>query len=141
MSADYKALLMRIVDEAWNKGELDVLDETLAENFVMHDLVMPDIKGPPGYKKYVIDVRTSYPDFHMTVDELIQEGDKLAGKLHWEGTQLGASPGLKVPATGKKVNVTVAIVSHLANDKVVEQWTFQDWVGIMRQLGLIPQPA
>ena len=138
MSIDYKALMVRVIDEAWNKGELGVLDEAIADNFVFHDLLMPDISGREGYKKYILDVRASYPDFHMTVDELIQEGDTLAGRLHWEGTQLGASPGLKIPATGKHIHVTAAFVTHMAGGKTIEQWTLQDWLGIMRQLGLLP---
>jgi steroid delta-isomerase-like uncharacterized protein len=138
--ADHKALIHRLIGEGWNKGELGVVDEVLAKDFVYHDLVMPDIFGPEGYKKYLQEVRTSYPDFHMTIVEMIQEGDTLAGRLHWEGTQLGASPGLKVPGTGKRVNVAVGFTGHLAGGKMVEMWLFQDWVGIMRQLELLPKP-
>ena len=135
---DYKALMYRVIDEAWNKGELEVLDEAIADSFVYHDLLMPDIVGVEGYKKYITEVRASYPDFQMTIDELIQEGNTLSGRLHWEGSQLGASPGLKIPATGKRVAATAAFVTHMKDGKTVEQWTFQDWVGIMRQLGLMP---
>jgi steroid delta-isomerase-like uncharacterized protein len=140
-STDYKALFQRVVDEAWNKGELGVIDEAIAKDFVYHDLVMPDIHGPDGYKKYVMEVRNSYPDFQMTVDELIQEGNTLAAKLHWEGTQLGPSPGLKIDATGKNVSIQATSFVHMAEGKVVRQWTHQDWVGIMRQLGLLPAPG
>jgi predicted ester cyclase len=100
---------------------------------------MPDITSQEGYQKYLLEVRSSYPDFHLTLDELIQEGDTVTGKGYWEGTQLGASPGLKVPPTGKKIRVKCAFVSHGADGKLVEAWMYQDWLGTMRQLGLLPQ--
>lgn len=141
MSTAFKDLQMRAIEEAWNRGNLSVLEEVCDANYMYHDLLMPDINSAAGYRKYAMEVRASYPDFHMIIENLVQEGDFLAGKGYWEGTQLGASPGLKIPATGKKVKVKLAFVSRIAHNKIVESWMYQDWVGIMRDLGLIPQPA
>jgi steroid delta-isomerase-like uncharacterized protein len=133
-----KKLFERIVNEAWNKGELAVLDEVVAKDFIYHDLMMPLMNGPEGYKAYIRDVRASYPDFHMTIEDVVMEGDKIAARIHWTGTDLGISPAFKVPATGKKVDVTVSSFNYFVDGKLTESWAFQDWVRIMRQLGLMP---
>ena len=134
---DYKSLLSQMF-EAWNNGKVDIIDEVFTKDFIYHDPMTPNISGTAGYKKYVLDVLGSYPDFHVTVEELIQEGDILACKCFWEGTQLGESPSLGIPATGNKLYVRLAGFARISEGKIVELWMYQDWLGIMRQLGLIP---
>jgi len=136
---DLKTLMNRIISEAWNNGEMEVLDEAFDKDLVYHDTLMPDILGLEGYKKYLQEVRTSYPDFHVTIGEMVQEGNTLAGRYVWEGTQVGASLALKVPATGKKVSVNAAFITHFAKGKIFDHWNLQDGVGFMHQLELLPK--
>jgi predicted ester cyclase len=136
---DLKTMMNRIVEEAWNNGELDVVDEAFDKDLVYHDSLMPDILGLEGYRKYLHEVRAGYPDFHVTIVELVQEGNTLAGRYVWEGTQMGASPALKVHATGKKVRVNAAFITHFARGKIFEHWNIQDGLGFMRQLELTPK--
>jgi len=115
-----------------------VVDEAFDKDLVYHDTIMADILGLENYKKYVQEVRKSYPDFHVTIIELIQEGNTLAGRYVWEGTQVGSSPGLKVSGTGRHVRINSAFITHFAKGKIFEHWNLQDGVGFMRQLGLLP---
>jgi len=104
MSAEEnKTILHRMIVEAWNKGNLAVVDELVAANYEGHDPSWPEIvRGPEGFKQWVGAVRTLFPDFQITVEEVIAEGDKVAARISMRGTHRGAIPGFP-PPTGKQV--------------------------------------
>ena len=89
MSKDIKAKFRRIVDEAWNKGNLDSLDELHSASYVEHRPPLPDVTGLDAFKQMVAGAHQTFPDFHITIDELILEGDKLAVRFSWTGTKIG----------------------------------------------------
>ncbi len=79
----------REVEEAWHKGNLDVLDELYSADFVRHRPPNPDIEGLEGYKEWVTDTRNVYPDLRITIDETFVEGDRAAGRWTFQGTHTG----------------------------------------------------
>lgn len=87
-----KELARLAVEEAWNKGNLGVLDEQYAPDFVYHQTPFPDIKGLDAYKQYVKDNRTTYPDIRLTLEDALVEGDRIAFRGTYTGTQKGVSP-------------------------------------------------
>ena len=141
MSEDIKTKFLRVVDEAWNKGNLYTLDELHAPGYVEHYAPFPDVEGLDAFKQMVAGARKTYPDFYITIHELILEGDSLAVKWSWTGTHLGQTPQLAIPPTGKKITLTGAHVLHIERDKLVEGWQFADNLGLLQQFGLTPQPA
>jgi len=130
-----KAYAHREIDEAWNKGNLNVLDENYATDFVYHIPPHPDIEGLEAFKKFIAGNRSGYPDIQITIDEIIAEGDIAAMRWTYRGTQTGQSPTLGIPPTGKKVTFTGCAVSHWRDDKIVETWNYVDYLGLMQQLG------
>lgn len=141
MSEELKAKIQRIIDEAWNKGNIDALDELYAANFVGHSASpsFPDIEGLKAQKEFVQDTRNTYPDFHITIDEITIEGDTVASRWTWQGTHKGQSARLPVPPTGKQVTVSGCNVGHMQGGKLVEDWNFADLFGMMQQLGVVPE--
>ena len=139
MSADTnKEMVRRLVVEPW-EGNLDVIDELVASNYVGHDPAQPDMQGPKGIKDFITGYRAGYPDGKITIDEQLAQGDLVATRWTGRGTHQGELMG--IPPTGKQVTVSGITISHVKNGKVVEEWTNWDTLGMLQQLGVVPEMA
>ena len=140
---EYRAIAQRVVDEAWNQGKFDVLDEQFAADFVYHQSPQPDVVGLEAYKQFINGNRAAFPDLKLTITEIIIEGDKAVVRGTFTGTNTGDLTSWGIPATGKTVNFNWCTVSHRLNGKTIEQWNYVDFLGMMQQLGFTlapPQP-
>ena len=137
---ELKAAINLIIEEAYNKGNLEVLDEHVASDFVYHIVPYPDIEGLEARKQFIKDIRSAYPDLKLTVEEMIVEGETLAFRWTFQGTHTGQSPILDIAPTGKQVTQTGCSLVHWAEGKVVEVWGYLDHLGLLHQLGfeLVP---
>jgi steroid delta-isomerase-like uncharacterized protein len=135
-----KALSRRFLEEVFNNGKLNVLDEIIAKDHVTTGPgTLPGLPtGPEGQKQLVTVYRNAFPDVHFTVDEQIAEGDKVVTRWTGHGTHQGELLG--IPATGKSSTVTGIAVDRIANGKIAESWGIFDQFGMMQQLGVIPTP-
>lgn len=133
-----KAIVHRITEEIFNKGNVAAADELIASNFVDHNPVSGQPAGLEGLKQVVTMFRTAFPDLHCTVEEMIAEGDKVMARGTIRGTHKGEFMG--VPPTGKRVRVTGIDIVRIAGGKVVERWGNFDEMGMMQQLGVVPPP-
>ena len=140
MSEEIKAKFLRIVDEAWNKGDLDALDDLHSPEYIEHHSHFPDVEGLDAFKQMVAGAHQTYPDFHITIHELILEGNKLAARWSWTGTHLRQTQQLTIPPTGKQITLTGAQILHIEGNKLIEGWQFADDLGLLQQFGLTPQP-
>jgi steroid delta-isomerase-like uncharacterized protein len=132
-------LIRRIIDEAFNAGRLDIIDHGLAADYVDHQAGSDAPRGPEGFKGFVRGFRATFPDVHVTVEDLIAEGDKVALRVTWRGTQLGGLGG--VPATGLPVEFPGFHVYRFENGKVTEHWGLQDDLSLLLQLGVVAPGA
>ena len=107
-----KAFVQRYVEEPWNKGNLDVLDELCDPNFDLRG------GGVEAFKAVITDFRKSFPDLHFTVEEIIAEGDKVAYRWTARGTHQGAYDG--IAPTGKTITPTGITILRIVDGKVVE---------------------
>ncbi len=140
---ELREIVLRVIEEAWNQGKMEVLDEHFAPEYVYHHFPFPDVEGVEAYKQYIADTRNSYPDFKLTVEEIIIKGDIAVVRGTFSGTNTGELPTLGIPATGKQVTFKWCSVSHRANGKTAEEWNYVDYLGLMQQLGFTltpPQP-
>lgn len=138
--ADNKAIAHYFLAESFNTGNLAPADELIAPNFTNHDPGTPPLPpGPKGYKQLITTYRTAYPDIQMTLEDLIVEGDKVAGRWTARGTNTGPLPG--VPPTGKQATVSGISILTITNGQVTEQRTNWDTLGMLQQLGVIPTPG
>jgi steroid delta-isomerase-like uncharacterized protein len=132
-----KAMDRRVYEEVWNGGNLAVIDELVAANYVDHDQEPPGaLEGVEGLKQSVTMYRSAFPDVHFTIEDQIAEGDLLVTRWTARGTHQG--PLMGIPPTGKQVMVTGISITRVASGKVVEGWTNFDALGLLQQLGAGP---
>ena len=137
---DLKAILRRFVDEVWNGGNLDAIEQFIAPSYVRHDPGLPmELRGPEGVRQVVTMYRTAFPDLHLELENVLVEGDRLALRLTGSGTQRGPLPG--IPPTGRKGSVWAMEIHRFENGKIVEQWVLIDNLTLLQQLGAIPAPS
>ena len=133
-----KNIMAGTTEEIFNKGTLDVVDETHDKDFVGH--IPPDeTKGPESVKQFASQYRNAFPDLKITNEDMIAEGDMVVSRQTVTGTHKGEFQG--IAPTGKKVTVTSILIVRIVNDKVVESWMNMDSLGFMQQLGIIPPPS
>ena len=140
LSETNKTVSRRLFEEVWNKGNLAVLNELIANDQVNSGPgTLPGLPtGPEGAKQFVMMYRNAFPDTHFTIDEQISEGDKVVTRWTGSGTHKGELVG--IPATGKSSTVTGISIDRIVNGKIVESWGIFDQFGMMQQLGVIPTP-
>ncbi|MCK5239606.1 MAG: ester cyclase [Candidatus Thorarchaeota archaeon] len=127
-----KTKFRRLYEEILNKGNLDVLEELCAPNFVKHAMPPTPDYGIEGSKQSVIMLRTAFPDIKYTVEDIIEDGDKLAAGWSAKGTHKGVFMG--IPPTGKQVAFSGIEIIRIENGKAVEEWEELDRAGLMQQL-------
>ncbi len=141
---DNKAKERRVFEEGLDQGKVAVLDELFAPDFSYRDPDLPGVRTFEDFKRYTIETRSAFPDLHMTIEDMIAEGEQVAMRLTFRGTNTGdiVTPR-HIPATGKQVTMTEILIVRFAEGKVVELWSEADYLGGYQQLGLIPvlQPA
>jgi predicted ester cyclase len=135
---DNKAALRRFYEEVFNQKNLAGVDAFIGPNPIDHGLP-PGLSGLEGTKQFIGMYLAAFPDLHVTVEDLIAEGDKVTSRLTYRGTHQGELLG--IPPTGKPVTVTGIEINRFAGGKSVEHWLEYDALGMMQQLGVIPAPG
>jgi len=139
VSADTnKEIVRRLGVEPW-EGNLGVIDELVAPDYVGHDPAQPDMQGPAGIKEFITGYLAGFPDGRITIDGQFAEGDMVATRWTGRGTHKGELMG--IPPTGKQVTVSGITISQVKNGKVVEEWSNWDTLGMLQQLGVVPEMA
>lgn len=129
----------RYTDEVWNKGNLDVIDELLADDYT-HQTPPPGFEGTrEGFKKFARMARTAMPDLHNTTEEIFAHEDKVVQRWTGRGTHQGEFMGTK--PTGKKVEFSGISILRVQDGKITEDWTRADMMGLLQQMGAIPKAA
>jgi len=135
---DNKTLVRRQHEQVWSKGNLAVVEELYAPDFICHFPVGSEWRGPKGVKRKVKRQRAAFPDWNEEIEDIIAEGDKVVTRFTSRGTHKGKFMG--IPRTGKKVKISEVAVFRIADGKIAEQWGFLDLQSLRRQLGTEPQP-
>jgi predicted ester cyclase len=133
-----KAVVLRFIEEVQNQHHLDVIDEVYSPNFINHN-AQAGQAGIEGTKAFFGMMFAAFPDMHFTVNMMVAEGDLVATYKTFHGTQLGVFMG--TPPTGRQVTVDVMDILAVHEGKITDHWTVDDSLGMLRQLGLIPEPG
>ena len=123
--------------EVWSTGELDRLDDIVAADVVHHDPYDPHAAdGLEGLKRTIELNRTAFPDIRIEIHDQVAEGDKVVTRwvatMTHEGSLAGAAP------TGKRVTLAGTTIERFEDGKVVEAWRSMDTLGLLRQIGALP---
>ena len=135
-----KALISRFVEELFNQGNISLANELLAPDFVEREQIPPGVPdGREGVKSLTSMLRSAFPDFKATIEDMVAEGDKVVVRMIWSGTHKGEFMG--IPASGKSVSIGVIDIIRVNKGKLVEHWGQMDSMGMMQQLGVMPAPV
>jgi steroid delta-isomerase-like uncharacterized protein len=139
MSAEGNKAIVRRFWGVWEEGNIDLVDELLAPDYINHTPASPDQPtGPEGVKGVVAMFRSAIPDLRVVVEDMIAEGDKVVVRYTLEGTHEGELFG--VPPTGQRLNIKSIAVERVSDGKIREHWRVTDSLDMMQQLGVIPAP-
>lgn len=140
MSSDQnKTIVRRLFEEPW-KGNLEVVDELTAADYIGHDPALPGpVRGPAGVKEFISTYLVAFPDARITVEDQLAEGDLVA--THWSARGTHEGELMDLEPTGREVTVTGLTMSRLEDGKVVEEFQNWDFAGLMRQVEGAPARA
>lgn len=131
-----KELMRRFIEEVWNKGNFDAANEIFHPQATSPSA--PQLPpGPEGVRMIATMFRSAFPDFHMTIEDLIAEEDIVVARFTQGGTHQGTFMG--GAPTGRSVQFTEIGILRVAGGQVVESWYETDMLGLYQQVGLIPQ--
>jgi steroid delta-isomerase-like uncharacterized protein len=138
MSAESnKALSRRLLEEAFNAGNIDVVDELVTTDVVNHDAALPEAMiGPDAAKASIRGYRTAFPDLRITIEEQIADDQAVATRWSAKGTHEGELMGMA--PTGKQATVTGITIDRIVDGRIAETWTNWDTLGMLQQLGVVP---
>jgi steroid delta-isomerase-like uncharacterized protein len=128
-----KAVVVRFLDEAFNRGNLAVIAELVATDIIYHTPDGGAVRGRQGVRQLVTGMRTAFPDLEVTPHDVIAEGAKVVVRFTDRGTHQGEGMGL--PPTGRQVTWTGIDIFRVADGRIAEGWGVSDFFGLMRQLG------
>jgi steroid delta-isomerase-like uncharacterized protein len=134
MSEENKALVRRSWEAADNP---DIIDEVYTPDLVWHDPGQ-DIRGSEEAKQFVTMYKTAFPDLSPTVEDVIAEGDKVVSRWTIRGTHQGEIEEFG-PPTGKQIELEGITIHRIEGGKIVEEWNRYDNLGVLQQLGLVPE--
>jgi steroid delta-isomerase-like uncharacterized protein len=134
-----KAVLRRWI-EAYNERDLQAEADVLAPDYVAH---VPAVSGPleglEAWRQFSGSFAEAFPDIRLTIEDIMAEGDMVAARVAFRGTHRGEFQG--IPPTGKEVAFSSIEVNRVVEGKVEKHWVELDLLGLMQQLGAIPEPG
>ena len=134
-----KAVVRREVEELYNHtGNLDAVEEIFSPDYVSHEPTSGEVRGIEGARQFAATFREAFPDLQNTIEDMVAEGDTVVMRFRGSGTHEGETEAFG-PPTGKRMEITGITIKRLSEGKIVEAWTNFDALGMMQQLGLIPE--
>ena len=130
---DNKTLVRTAFDEIFNKGNFEAADKFFSAHYVNHTPFPGHVPGPEGVKRAAFLLRDAFPDFHVAIDDLVAERDKVAVRVTERGTHYGEYMGIE--PTGKQVILTGIDIFRISGGEFIEGWLCGVQEGILRQLG------
>ena len=132
----HEALAHKVLDEIWNGGNLALIDELYAEDFICHAEPNDDWKGRVGVRDAVKLVRGMFSDFEERIDDLVVQGDKVVLRTRLSGSF--CPPGSDGNGTSaRQISSLGILIYRIAYGQIAEQWEVANLLGIYRQLGIV----
>ena len=140
MPKDQKEVAMLMYNEVMSQGNLDALDEIIHDDFVEHEEFPgggPSDKTAPA--EFVKMFRSAFPDLSASIEDMVEEGNKLVVRSRMSGTHKGDFMGM--PPTNNKFDVQAIDIVEFRDGKVIAHWGTTDGAAMMEQLGMMEPPA
>lgn len=128
-----KAIVRRYLDEAWNKGNVDSMDELMTTDYRRYVGVTGTYLDRERQKQRIAGIRAAFEPVQLILDDILAEGDKVTIFIRIKGTHNGTFMG--VSPTGKDVTIGAIDILRLVDGRVAEHWGVMDTYGLLQQLG------
>ncbi|HKT04293.1 MAG TPA: ester cyclase [Rugosimonospora sp.] len=132
-------IVRRFVDEYQTAANEATFEELLHVDVLDHSRPPGIAPGSAGVRQQFEGFRRAFPDFRATILDQITEGDKVVTRKVFTGTHLGPFQGLE--PTGRQVEIHVIDIVRVAGGQIVEHWNCVDRLGLLAQLGALPETA
>ena len=136
-------LVSRFINEAWNQGRMAVIAEVMHTPYraqsLNFGLPVQDALTHAQLEQHVREFRNAFPDLRLSIDEVVESGDRAYVQTRLTGTDRGGFMG--APPTGRSVNFVLSAVYRSRGDKLFEHRVLVDMLGLLQQLGLAPMPG
>lgn len=125
--------------ELFQKGDVKGVEALWGNGYKLHFPGSPNTLSPEQSKKNLQEYIEAFPDKVFNIEDQVAEGDTVVTRFTVKGTHKGSFQG--VAPTGKKLNSSGIAVHRISNGKIVEEWANFDQMGMMQQIGAIPEMA
>jgi steroid delta-isomerase-like uncharacterized protein len=137
---DHKARIRQALDVMWNGNDCSRDAEYYADDIVVHTQHEPEpMRGREALRDLHRLLHVAFPDYHATVEDMIQSGDEVAARWTVRGAHRGDYFG--IPPTGRRVEVEEVVIFRFEGALVKEMWLMPNVLGSMQQLGIPSGPA
>jgi steroid delta-isomerase-like uncharacterized protein len=131
-----KALARRMVEEIFNQGNISLVDDLFAPDYVERDELPPGMpRDREAVKLLTPMLHSAFPDLKATINDLIAEDDKVILHMTWTGTQKGEWMG--IPPSSRSISIGVIDIFRMAEGEFAEHWGLMDSMAMMQQLDVI----
>jgi predicted ester cyclase len=137
MAVDIRTLPERFYREALCQGRIEVIDEFVADDYVEHQIFPGLTQDKEGLKGFIKMNRDAFSDLNVEILKIVVEGDEAWVHAVMTGKHTGELGG--IPATGKSVRLEMVDRVRFRDGKAVEHWGVSDDLGMMTQLGVVPE--
>ena len=137
-SQENKAIAQQFFEETWGKGNLLAVDKVASADFKVYYSTLSAPLDREGFKTWVADLHTGFPDLQFIIKDVIAEGEKVAIRWVGQGTHKGQLKMPNLPPTGKPMSYTGITIYSIVAGEVVEEIGEEDILGMLQQLGFVP---
>lgn len=127
-----KKVIRNLYENIINNQKINLLDEVISEEYSFGDK-----NGADAYKATVVPLFGAFPDIHFTIEQIFAEGDKVLVRWSWKGTNSGKFRHFE--PSNKVITNTGNVIYQLKNGKVIHSWLEADRLGVLTQMGIIPE--
>jgi predicted ester cyclase len=136
-TAENKTIVGRFYEEVMNHGRVEILDELMDPDFEDHgEALFGSFKGRDILKQGIVATHAILPDLHVTLEEMVAEGDMVGVRGTMRCTHQGE--WLSVAPTGNELSWKGIAMFQLVGGKIRQRWFNSDGLAIVQQLGLVP---
>ncbi len=140
---DPLAAFRRLIEDGFNTGDLDAIDEVVSPDMIEHQFAKPGVPapkvGPRGVKAIVMELRRGSDDLHLEIEDIALQGDTVWARIRATGTDTGGQLGL--PPSNRPIDITVIDVVRYVDGLAVEHWGVPDRFAVLQQTGHLQAPA
>jgi steroid delta-isomerase-like uncharacterized protein len=133
-----KAVVLGGFNELWAERNPDAAERWFTPDLTFQTTIQPEpFRGPEGFKEFYRGISGGFPDYAITIEEVVAEGNKVVLRFTFRGTNTGDYFG--IPSTGKPVTIRFVEIFTVRGDQIAEIWHVANVLDVMQQLGLMPK--